>query len=476
MGLMFFPRGGSAQVTRALANNLPAHGWDVTVVSGSLPSKGRACDATQFFSGLDVRGVDYSQAIEAEDPLMADPPMHPSYEDRKNAADKLFARVDDATYEHLVDAWCKELEAAGAAQADILHLHHLTPLFAAAERVAPDVPRIGHIHGTELLMLEEIEEGNPENWPHADAWAKRMRHWARGCAKLIVLSPRQHERVERLLGVPPEGCEEIANGFEPTRFDRHPIDRARHWNKVLVEDPQGWKPDDEEAGSVSYTEAEIAPLLEPDVPVLLYVGRFTRVKRTALLIAAHARAQERFDRPAPLVLLGGFPASGRTSTRPRRSSGRGPRTSSSPAGTTTRSCPRSSPPRTSWCSPRCASSSGRYSLRGWRAACRRSPSTTTARRRSSPTARPAGWSSPTTRRGWPTRSSRRSTIPPSARGAATTPTPPCASAIRGRRWPERSPGCTTRLCPWACRNADSSATLKRSASRVPRGDRHRDTT
>ena len=42
-------------------------------------------------------------------------------------------------------------------------------------------------------------------------------------------------------------------------------------------------------------------------PVLLYVGRFTEVKRVPLLIRAHARARERFERPAPLVLLGGFP-------------------------------------------------------------------------------------------------------------------------------------------------------------------------
>jgi glycosyltransferase involved in cell wall biosynthesis len=41
--------------------------------------------------------------------------------------------------------------------------------------------------------------------------------------------------------------------------------------------------------------------------VLLYVGRFTAVKRVGLLIEAYADARERFSRPAPLVLLGGFP-------------------------------------------------------------------------------------------------------------------------------------------------------------------------
>src|SRR6266704_468898 len=42
-------------------------------------------------------------------------------------------------------------------------------------------------------------------------------------------------------------------------------------------------------------------------PVLLYVGRFTAVKRIGLLISAYSRAQASFAIPAPLVLLGGFP-------------------------------------------------------------------------------------------------------------------------------------------------------------------------
>ena len=41
--------------------------------------------------------------------------------------------------------------------------------------------------------------------------------------------------------------------------------------------------------------------------MLLYVGRYTAVKRIPLLIRAHARARARFARRAPLVLLGGFP-------------------------------------------------------------------------------------------------------------------------------------------------------------------------
>ena len=41
--------------------------------------------------------------------------------------------------------------------------------------------------------------------------------------------------------------------------------------------------------------------------MLLYVGRYTEVKRIPLLIEAYARARPGFSRPAPLVLVGGFP-------------------------------------------------------------------------------------------------------------------------------------------------------------------------
>ncbi len=170
MGLMFFPRGGSAQVTRSLAHALTAQGWVVTVVSGSLRLPGRPGDASRFFSGLDVFPVDYTAALSTTDPLRADPPLHPSYEDRPDAPDRVFATVDDTTYEHLVTAWTGILRQAGAATADILHLHHLTPLNEAAARVAPDVPVVGHLHGTELLLLEAIASGPPPHWVHAQVW------------------------------------------------------------------------------------------------------------------------------------------------------------------------------------------------------------------------------------------------------------------------------------------------------------------
>src|SRR5204862_2688949 len=135
-------------------------------------------------------------------------PMHPSDEDRPGAADRIFAVIDDDEFERHVAAWAAQLERAGAREADVLHLHHLTPLHEAAARVAPHVPVVTHLHGTELLMLEEIEEraGGPDAWAHADAWARRMRRWAAASHRVILLSETQLDRAERLLGIEPGRC------------------------------------------------------------------------------------------------------------------------------------------------------------------------------------------------------------------------------------------------------------------------------
>jgi glycosyltransferase involved in cell wall biosynthesis len=133
-----------------------------------------------------------------------------------------------------------------------------------------------------------------------------MRRWAAGCERLLALSPDAVRRVPGLLGVDPERVVWAPNGFDPAGFDRRPAtDRLAHWRSWLVEEPRGWD-ESGEPGSVAYSEADLEPFRE-GAPVLLYVGRYTEVKRIPLLIRAHARARERFSRRAPLVLLGGFP-------------------------------------------------------------------------------------------------------------------------------------------------------------------------
>jgi glycosyltransferase involved in cell wall biosynthesis len=200
--------------------------------------------------------------------------------------------------------WANALERADAAGADVLHLHHLTPLHEAAARVAPDVPVIGHLHGTELLMLERIAAGAPVTWAHAAAWAERMRRWAARCARILLLSASQMERAERLLGIDPARCVIAPNGFDPQRFAPRPIDRAAHWREHLVTHPRGWRAGGGE-GSLAYTEADIAPLAR--APVLLTVGRFTEVKRMGLLVRAFARGRRDGAEHGALVILGGYP-------------------------------------------------------------------------------------------------------------------------------------------------------------------------
>ena len=289
-------------MTQNLASSLPDAGWDARILSGSLSIPGRPGDARAFYRGLDVVPFDMTAALDAPDPMLAPTPLHPSYEDRPGAKDRIMCGLDDVAYQHQVGAWARALQEAGAADFDVLHLHHLTPLHEAAALVAPDVPVVGHLHGTELLMLEHAQD---HEWPHAQEWIARMRGWAQRCEALIVLSDSQVERAEHLLGIDPDRCTRIPNGFDPAIFRPDRVDPVAFWRRHLVDAPQGWTPDGE-AGSIAYGDADLAAFADGN-PVLLYVGRFTDVKRVPLLIEAYARAREGFARRAPLVILGGYP-------------------------------------------------------------------------------------------------------------------------------------------------------------------------
>jgi glycosyltransferase involved in cell wall biosynthesis len=304
--LFFFPRGGSAQVTRALARALPEMGWRMTVATGSLGEPGDPRHAGSFYSGIDIAAVDYSPALQLADPLAALVPFQPSYEDRVAGPDRVFAAVDDAAYERLVAAWAEALARAGAGTAHLLHLHHLTPVHEAALRTFPSLPIVGQLHGTELAFLRALAAGPPSSWRHALAWEERLRRWAQACERVIV-PPGAEAEVAALLGLERSRLHGLPSGVELERFQPSPLvgaARRAFWRRWLVEDPQGW---DEQGrpGTISYRDEQLAPFASE--PVFLYLGRFTAVKRLPLLIRAHARAQAALGRPCPLVLVGGHP-------------------------------------------------------------------------------------------------------------------------------------------------------------------------
>jgi glycosyltransferase involved in cell wall biosynthesis len=354
MGLLFFPRGGSAQVSRYLAMALGDRGWTLALVAGSLGSPGESTHAPTFFEGIELHHLDYTAAVDTFDSgqrgIDAPIPMHPSYEDRVDAPDVVLAAVDPALEPHLAAVWEAPLAAAGADHADVFHLHHLTPQHDAARRRWPHVPIVAHLHGTEIKLVEAIDaraalaarlgttlaampvalaegaidrrgldEGSQKllestrwaHWRHGAHWAARLRAQAQAADHLIVVSPPDRATAIATLGVAPDHVTDVPNGVEIDRFRPRPMSsgaRRARFRRWLVEDPQGWDASGE-PGSVRYRDADLDRLLgaDDDATVLVYVGRFTEAKRVPLLVRAFAIAQRRAARPASLLIWGGHP-------------------------------------------------------------------------------------------------------------------------------------------------------------------------
>jgi len=317
MALQFWPRGGSAQVVRYLAPEIVAAGWPLSLVTGSLGEPGEDGYAPEFFTPLPVTAVDFTAAMEAwsagADPFSARVPLQPSFEDREGAPDRVFASLDDEDFERQVAAWSRALLDGGLEEATVVHLHHLTPINEAVHRLRPDLPLVVSLHGTEVGMLEAIEQGDGDgrvgSWPHAPAWASRLHTWAAQADRLLVDSLTDRARALAIFDVPKERLVIQAPGVDHERFrpEHRPlserIELLRSW---LVTDPRGW---DESGvvGSVRYTSEDLSAFADPDQPVLIFVGRFTRPKRLPLLLRAYGRARRDFGVRAPLLVWGGFP-------------------------------------------------------------------------------------------------------------------------------------------------------------------------
>lgn len=314
-GFFFFPRGGSAQVVRYLTSALERHGWSTSIATGSLGSEGRETNARTFFGREDLAVADYTEAAETfargGNPMQVKVPHHPSYEDRPQVADRIFSRLDDSEAELQVSAWINVLQQTRWHEADILHLHHLTPIHSAAEQLFPTVSRITHLHGTELKFIERVLSESGAALAGGIKWVERMRLAARASRYVVCIS--EHDRVlaSKLLEIDDDRLKVIPNGIDIERFDRKswsPEERLALWRRWLVEDPRGWNRSGI-PGSITYRVTDLAPFLPGprERPVMIFVGRFLKFKRVDLLIRAYALARERYGIDAPLVIWGGAP-------------------------------------------------------------------------------------------------------------------------------------------------------------------------
>ena len=329
-GVSFYPRGGSAHVVGYLTRALLDAGWTARIATGSVGHPGQPGHAESFYKGLPVYPADFNPALDAwrrgEDPMDQPVPLHASYEDKPGAPDRILASVSAPLAARQVDAWCRLLATVTSVPPTVLHLHHLTPLHDAATRVWPQAPVVTHLHGTELLMLEHIEQGalapasaaalergwSPA-WPYADYWASRLRATAQRSHAILATSSDQIDRAVRLLRVPDDRLTLVPNGVDVEHFHRLDLtagERLGLLRRWLVDEPQGWD-ESGRPGSVRYSLADLSEFVDPASglmrPALLYVGRFTAVKRLSLLIRAYARLRARLGPVAPLVIWGGHP-------------------------------------------------------------------------------------------------------------------------------------------------------------------------
>ena len=335
--------------------------------------------------------------------MAADPPLHPSYEDRAGRA-RPRLRV----------ARRRRVRAPGGALGAGARSRPARPTPTSCTcttsrrctrpraRVAPGVPVVGHLHGTELLMLEAIEARAATAGRTREAWAERMRDWAAALrAADRALATRRSSAPSSCSASTRTAACVVPNGFDPELFrpaPRRPPGATGAGTSSTSR--SGWPPG-ERAGLGPLRGGRPrglrrrprrdagAALRRP-----LHRGQADRAADRGLRRAPGQASPRR----APLVLVGGFPGEweGEHPLDTIRRTGAERRLPRRLARRTT-SCRTSSPPPTSSCCRRCASSSARCSSRAM--AC---GAAADRRRRVRPgrdrraTARRAGSSSPTT--------------------------------------------------------------------------------
>src|SRR5262249_50106744 len=158
---------------RNTALELQRTGVDTTIVSGSydMPDL-QTAEVFYGKTGAQIISLDYTAGLNSPDPRLTNEPVQYSYEHKPDAPDVLMLSVDDASYERTVAHWMEAFERAKVAEAQIIHLNHVSPMNEAilrlqqARKLHPKVHVIGSFHGTEFLALENYAMRCAETGKH----------------------------------------------------------------------------------------------------------------------------------------------------------------------------------------------------------------------------------------------------------------------------------------------------------------------
>ena len=290
MGLLFFPRGGSAHVARNLAHALPRRGLGRDDLSRLGHAPGRPGDARAFYRGPRRPPGRHDRARSTR-PTRCSPtrrctPPTRTARARRTASSPRSTTTTPSTRSRPGRGRCRR---PARADADVLHLHHLTPLNEAAARVAPGRA------GRRPPARHRAADARGDRGGPATA-GRTARPGPSGCARWAARLRAADRALRDARSSAPSGCSastaRALRRRSPTAstpsFARH-VDRralARTCRRAA-----GWR---RRAAAVATRPTR--GVRTRATPVLLYVGRFTEVKRVPLLIEAYARARPGFSR------------------------------------------------------------------------------------------------------------------------------------------------------------------------------------
>ena len=156
--------------------------------------------------------------------------------------------------------------------------------------MAPDLPVVTHLPRHRVAHADRLAAGAP--WSHGAAWRARMRRWvSRSAAVGVASSDASAASAATHLGLDQDDVRVIPNGIDPVAFDGH---RAARAERGACGGACWWRPARLDARRPAARQhlvlpADLAPILHPRAVVVMFVGRFTAVKRAPLLVRAQRR-------------------------------------------------------------------------------------------------------------------------------------------------------------------------------------------